>query len=81
MELENGRKNLDKILSSGSFSDGDIVYLLSLREEKEVRALAKRAFDETTRQVGENVYFRGLIEVSNICTLNCRYCGIRRANL
>lgn len=80
MELENGRKNLDKILSSGSFSDGDIVYLLSLREEKEVRALAKRAFDETTRQVGENVYFRGLIEVSNICTLNCRYCGIRRAN-
>ncbi|MBN2340736.1 MAG: [FeFe] hydrogenase H-cluster radical SAM maturase HydE [Deltaproteobacteria bacterium] len=28
--------------------------------------------------VGDNVYFRGLVEVTNRCHLNCYYCGIRR---
>ncbi|MDC1106414.1 [FeFe] hydrogenase H-cluster radical SAM maturase HydE [Prolixibacteraceae bacterium] len=30
--------------------------------------------------VGDKVYFRGLIELSNICVKNCYYCGIRRGN-
>ena len=30
---------------------------------------------------GENVYLRGLVEISNICRKNCLYCGIRRDNL
>jgi len=30
--------------------------------------------------VGKNVYFRGIIEFSNICEKNCYYCGIRRGN-
>lgn len=29
---------------------------------------------------GNNVYVRGLIEVSNICKNDCLYCGIRRSN-
>jgi biotin synthase len=28
--------------------------------------------------IGPEVYLRGLIEISNICTKNCLYCGIRR---
>lgn len=30
--------------------------------------------------IGNNVYFRGIIEYSNICEKNCYYCGIRRGN-
>lgn len=30
--------------------------------------------------VGNKVYFRGLIEYSNICSKNCYYCGVRRGN-
>jgi len=30
--------------------------------------------------IGDKVYFRGLIELSNICSKNCFYCGIRRGN-
>jgi biotin synthase len=29
---------------------------------------------------GKAVYFRGLIEYSNICSQNCYYCGLRRDN-
>ncbi len=31
-------------------------------------------------EVGNKVYFRGLIEFSNICAKNCLYCGIRKGN-
>lgn len=30
--------------------------------------------------VGKKVYFRGLIEFSNICSKDCYYCGIRKSN-
>ncbi|MFR7875960.1 MAG: hypothetical protein ACLU4J_05900 [Butyricimonas paravirosa] len=30
--------------------------------------------------IGNNVYLRGLIEISNICTKDCFYCGIRKSN-
>jgi biotin synthase len=30
--------------------------------------------------VGNKVYFRGLIELSNICGKDCYYCGIRKSN-
>ena len=29
---------------------------------------------------GTDIYIRGLIEISNICRNDCRYCGIRRSN-
>lgn len=32
------------------------------------------------KNVGKNVYLRGLIEYSNYCAKNCYYCGIRRDN-
>jgi biotin synthase len=39
------------------------------------------AADALTRQnFGDEVYLRGVIEFSNACINNCRYCGLRRAN-
>ncbi len=32
------------------------------------------------RYVGPKVYFRGLIEFSNLCVKDCYYCGIRKSN-
>lgn len=32
-------------------------------------------------QFGNKIYVRGLIEISNICRQNCRYCGIRAGNV
>lgn len=40
-----------------------------------------RQADAVRRQhVGDAVHLRGLVEVSNRCTRNCLYCGIRLAN-
>lgn len=43
-------------------------------------SLIKKAYDLKLKHRGPNVYFRGLIEISNVCAKNCLYCGIRCAN-
>ena len=53
--------------------------MLTCRGEEENRLYSesKRIKNET---IGNNVYLRGLIEISNICTKDCFYCGIRKSN-
>lgn len=70
----------ETILSKNSFDKSDIIHLLSLSDTVEKTRLRKAAFATATRYLGNNVYYRGIVEFSNICTLNCRYCGIRKGN-
>jgi biotin synthase len=58
----------------------DIIFLLSLREKKDLEDLYQAAYTVKTRYVGKKVYFRGIIEFSNMCRKNCYYCGIRKDN-
>lgn len=74
-------ENFEVALLSDDISDEEIIFLLGASDTKAVNALSNRAYEVTTKQVGHDVYFRGLIEISNICTFNCRYCGIRKSNL
>lgn len=71
---------IEKILSNKTPLKSDIVRLLSLPAPTDVEKLRKTAFDLTTRVMGNNVYLRGIVEFSNICNLNCFYCGIRKDN-
>lgn len=49
--------------------------------DAEASELLARAASEVSRSIyGNAIYFRGLIEISNICKNNCLYCGIRRGN-
>lgn len=74
------RTQLESILAKSELSDEDIVALLGLTDPEDCRLLARAAYDRTTELLGPCVYYRGLIEISNVCTANCRYCGIRKAN-
>lgn len=58
----------------------EIVSLLKTRDPGELEAVRRRAEDLTLTTLGNRVYYRGLIEFSNICSLDCLYCGIRRGN-
>lgn len=53
-----------------------------LREERgsEIDSLFRKAYQKKVETIGSKVYLRGLIEISNSCTKNCYYCGIRRGN-
>jgi biotin synthase len=71
---------LAKRLAQSEFSDVDIVALLALDDPADIEQLRRTAYDTATREVGDEVYFRGLIELSNICIRDCHYCGIRKGN-
>jgi biotin synthase len=70
---------IDSILQKPRFSQTDIVTLLELQGKDKTR-LFENAAQVREKEVGNRVYFRGLIEFSNICVKNCLYCGIRRDN-
>ncbi|RBP00865.1 biotin synthase [Roseiarcus fermentans] len=71
---------LERVLRQDAFSDADIVYLLGLDDPADCEALRRASFDLTSRVIGDAVHYRGLLEFSNVCRLNCRYCGIRKDN-
>jgi len=58
----------------------DIIALLETEDEATERELFARAYELKLQTVGRKVYFRGIIEFSNVCAKNCFYCGIRRDN-
>lgn len=71
--------SVSDILKKENFSLEDIVALLS--SSKEDRSLLFQTSSKVKEEnVGNIVYFRGLIEFSNICSKNCYYCGIRKDN-
>ncbi|MCK9522152.1 MAG: [FeFe] hydrogenase H-cluster radical SAM maturase HydE [Proteobacteria bacterium] len=54
--------------------------LLGFTDTDDIEALRARAEALTLRTIGNRVHYRGLIEISNICSQDCCYCGIRRSN-
>lgn len=73
-------KSLSKILNQDQWDAESLVFLLSLTHQDDMNALYKKAYQVKSETVGRRVYFRGLIEFSNICSKNCYYCGIRSSN-
>lgn len=69
-----------KIDAAQDLDRDDLKYMLSLEKEDEVQALFDKAYQMKVETVGNKVYFRGIIEFSNICTKDCYYCGIRKSN-
>jgi biotin synthase len=67
------------LLEQDSFSKADIVAMLSAQGEDEKLLFAKGK-EVREKEVGKKVYYRGLVEFSNICMKDCYYCGIRKSN-
>jgi len=67
------------IIEKEHFTKEDLLILLSLQGE-DLQMLYDKALAVKAQYVGRKVYFRGLIEYSNLCSKNCYYCGIRCRN-
>lgn len=72
--------NVQSLLNQSTWSSADLVSLLSLTDPAAIEQLRLRAEALTLERLGKNVYYRGLVEFSNRCALDCYYCGIRRSN-
>jgi biotin synthase len=70
---------IHSILNKDNFTKNDIINLLKANNTDTVE-LFKKAASIKIKTVWNKVYFRGLIEMSNICEKDCYYCGIRKSN-
>lgn len=70
---------IKNILEKEHLTRDDLMVLLDADDED-----AKLIYDKAAlikqQQVGNKVYFRGLVEYSNVCKKNCFYCGVRSGN-
>lgn len=76
--MDNTSKTLE-VLNNELLSKSDLVYLLTTKGES-AKILLDKAAAVKKEHVGNVVYYRGLVEYSNICSKNCYYCGIRSGN-
>jgi biotin synthase len=74
------KRKINSIIEAPDISPEDIVFLLSLKDKGDVGFLRNAADDLTTSVLGNKVYYKGIVEFSNICVNNCFYCGIRKNN-
>lgn len=76
-----GKELFDKLYQDTQLTETEYKELLELHTDKEIAEygfeLARKRQKET---FGNEVYTRGLIEISNYCKNDCIYCGIRRSN-
>jgi len=75
----NFMKNIKDIIIQTNFTKTDILAMLSAKGDDQKLLFAK-AKEVKEREVGKKVYYRGLVEFSNICSKDCYYCGIRKGN-
>ena len=71
--------DINNILNKTDFSITDLIKLLS-SEGSEKTLLFKKSAEIKEKYIGNKVWFRGLIEFSNVCGKDCFYCGIRKGN-
>ncbi len=67
------------ILNREDYSRNNIARLLDCQGEERTY-LFKKSAEIKEKFIGNRVWFRGLIEFSNICGKDCLYCGIRKGN-
>lgn len=71
---------IKKILEKENLSPEDLLTLIKIDNPQDLQLLFDKAYETKLKYIGNKVYYRGLIECSNICIKNCKYCGIRRDN-
>ncbi len=70
---------IESILEKTNFTKEDLIVLLQSTGDDRTK-LFNKAAEIRDKYIGKKVYFRGLIELSNRCSKNCLYCGIRSGN-
>lgn len=71
--------NFNQILEADHFDKQMLIRLLDCSPDEHL-ALLNKAEEIRLHTIGNKVFGRALIELSNICKKDCFYCGIRKSN-
>jgi len=71
---------INRLLLQKNLTEAEFEVLIAAEINKPSELLLEASRKVTDSNYGRKIYFRGLIEMTNICKNNCYYCGIRRDN-
>lgn len=71
---------VDRLRRDRALPSEELYRLLTDNDPNTREYLRRNAQEVALGHFGRGVYVRGLIEISNRCRNDCRYCGIRRSN-
>jgi biotin synthase len=71
---------IDKLYLQNNLESQELLALLNNMTVEDKSYLIEKAHDTRMKSYGDKVFMRGLIEFTNYCKRNCRYCGIRAGN-
>lgn len=71
---------IDKLYLRNNLDKEELKLLLNNINEEVKEQLIQKAHQTRMEHYGNKVFMRGLIEFTNYCKRNCRYCGIRAGN-
>lgn len=71
---------INKLYLENDLSDEELLWLLDNIDEDGREYLFSLSKETRDRYYGRKVYLRGLIEFTNFCRRECRYCGINAYN-
>ena len=80
--MNNDVENLINTLAKDhSLSFEQWVHIIKNYSDSDREYAAVKARSAAEKYRGNKIYFRGIVEFTNICKNNCLYCGIRRDNI
>lgn len=68
------------LVGADCLTEEELRYLMRVTDQASLEKIYKKAYEVKCHYVEPIAYYRGLIEFSNRCIKNCKYCGIRRDN-
>ena len=71
---------IDKLATEHTLTEKEYLRIITEYNKDTSSYLASKALEEKKKYYGNDIYIRGLIEISNICKNDCYYCGIRKSN-
>lgn len=74
------RNIIDKLYNTTNASREELLFLLDNLSQENKAYLIEKSHKVALKNYGKNVYIRGLIEFTNYCIRDCKYCGIRKSN-
>ena len=74
------RELILKLEKDSHLTKDEFSILLSTYTQSDILFAREKAQQIAKAHFGNNVYIRGLIEFTNICSRNCYYCGLRCGN-
>lgn len=73
-------KLIDKLQKEHSLTEYEYENLITNYDSDLSAYSAEKAREEAQKHYGNDIYIRGLVEISSFCKNDCYYCGIRRSN-